>query len=70
MCYEYFEEKLGEGANGQIYSIRPDELISKKDTKTLAFGITSPLSWGYSRNPHTPNGYHPPVPSCRSNPVS
>ena len=37
--YEYFEEKLGEGANGQIYSIRPDELISKKDTKTLAFKL-------------------------------
>ena len=36
---DYFEEKLGEGANGQIFSIRPDELISKKDTKSLAFKL-------------------------------
>ena len=36
---DLFEDILGEGANGLIYSIRPDELISKKEEKTLAFKL-------------------------------
>ena len=31
--------KIGKGVNGKVYSIRPDELITKKRKKTLAFKL-------------------------------
>ena len=31
-----FDHKVGEGANGKVYSIKPDELITKKAKKALA----------------------------------
>ena len=31
---------VGEGINGKVYSIKPDELITKKEKKSLAFKLT------------------------------